>query len=299
MNGLIMSNENETESVLIEHPLLVSLILTFVYGFAIYLPDYLDLENVFFTNPSPFERISFEFVSRFTLSGLLWIFVVPISLYLMKGLTSRDFLRTIRLHPNQISSRSILLGLTVSISFFICVVLTAMLLGVYTSNFSLLTSPDYENGLGWFIFVFALIPGIWEEIAFRGIIFSFLLSRYSVGKALLLDSVLFSLFHIFNYLLLNQDLSSVLFQSIAAIPVGLSLAYLVVKTDSILPAILIHYSIDVTLFISGFIFDLSNTSSTLIFALLSLIVIPPFLILLFSWIFSSNGKDHTTDLKGK
>ena len=294
-----MSNENEKESVLIEHPLLVSLILTFVYGFTIYLPDYLDLENVFFTNPSPFERIFFEFVSRFTLSGLLWIFVLPISLYFMKGIASRDFLRSIRLHPNQISSRNVLLGLIVSISFFICVVLTAMLLGVYTSNFSLLVSPDYENGLGWFIFIFALIPGIWEEIAFRGIIFSFLLSRCSVGEALLLDSVLFSLFHIFNYLLLDQDLSSVIFQSIAAIPVGLSLAYLVVKTDSILPAILIHYSIDVTLFISGFIFDLSNTSSTLIFALLSLIVIPPLLIFLFTWIFTNNSKDDTADLKGK
>jgi len=293
-----MSAENESESTHFEHPLLLGLVLTLIYGFIAYLPETLDLENVLFAgNLSPFASIFFVFVSRFTLSGILWILLLPIALYLMKGTSSRDFIGSIRLHPNKMTSRNILLGIIVSFSFFICVVFTAILLGVYTSNFSLLVSPDYENGLGWFIFIFALIPGMWEEIAFRGIILTFLLSRYSVKKALIFDGFLFALFHIFNYLILGQDLLSVLLQSIAAVLVGVTLAYLTIKTGSILPAIIIHYSIDVILFISGFIFDFSNDNSTLIFALLSLIVIPPLLIYLFTLIFENDSTGDTTDSK--
>ena len=282
-----MSTESESKSSYFEHPFLFGLIVTLIYGFVVYLPDFLNLEDVLFTsNLSPFASIFFTFISRFILSGLLLIFLLPIALYLMKGISSQDFVCSIRLHPNRISSRNILLGLIVSVSFFISVVLTAILLGVYTSNFQLLIDPDYENGLGWFIFVFALIPGIWEEIAFRGIILTFLLSNYSVRKALIFDGFLFSLFHIFNYLILGQDFLSVLLQCIAAILVGVSLAYLVIKTDSILPAILIHYSIDVTLFISGFIFDLSDTTSSSIFAIISLLILPPLVIYLFTLIFN-------------
>ena len=291
-----MTLENESKSNHLDRPLLFGLIVTLIYGFTAYLPELLDIKNVLFSgNFSPFESIFFTFLSRFTLSGLLWIFLIPISLYLMKGMSIQDFVISLRLSLKRMTIRNILLGLIVSVSFFICVLLAAILLGVYTPLFSLLVSPDHENGLGWFIFIFAIIPGVWEELAFRGLILSFLLSKYSVRKALIFDGLLFSLFHIFNYLILNQDLLSVILQSIAAIPVGVSLAYLVFKTQSILPAILIHYSIDVTLFISGFIFDLSNTNSALIFALLSLMVLPPLLITLFTFIFTNNSTGDTTD----
>ena len=288
--------ENESESTQIGSPLLFGLIITLIYGFTSYFSELLDLEHVLFADElSAFASIFFVFITRFTLSGILWTLLLPIALYYMKGMSYRDFVDSTRLHPKRMSTRSLLLGLIVSISFFICVVLTAILLGVYTSNFSLLVSPDYENGLGWFIFVFALIPGIWEEIAFRGVILSFLMSKYSVRTALIFDGFLFSLFHIFNYLILGQDLVDVLLQSFAAIFVGVSLAYLVVKTGSLLPAIIIHYSIDVTLFISGFIFDLSDTNSTLTFAILALIVLPPVLISLFTFFFGDNRTDELTN----
>ena len=169
-----MSAERKLESIHFEYPLLFGLILTLIYGFLAYLPEILDLKYVLFTgNLSPFEDIFFVFVSRFALSGILWIFFLPIVLYLMKGISSRDFVGFFRLHPDRMTMRNILLGLIVSFSFVICVVFTAILLRVYTSNFSLLVSPEYENGLGWFVFIFAFIPGIWEEIAFRGIILSY------------------------------------------------------------------------------------------------------------------------------
>ena len=289
-----MTAENETKSVRLEHPLLVSLFLTIIYGFVVYLPDSLDLENVIFLDPTPFERIFFEFVMRFSLSGLLWLILLPTAFYLMKDTSPRDFARLVRLNLGQITGRDILSGVIISISFFISVVLTAILLGVYTSDFYLLTSPDYENGLGWFIFIFALIPGIWEEVVFRGIVFTFLAAKCSMRKAILLDALLFSFFHIFNYILLDQDLLSVILQSIAAVPVGISLAYLVVSRDSILPAIFVHYSIDVTLFISGFIFNLSNDNSASIFALVSLFILPSLIIILFTRRLENQDLDEST-----
>jgi membrane protease YdiL (CAAX protease family) len=293
-----MSAENKSESIHFEDPVLFGLILTLIYGFIAYLPEFLDLKHVLFaSNLTPFEDIFFVFVSRFALSGILWMLLLPIALYLMKGISFRNFVGFLSLLPDRITMRNILLGLIVSLSIAICVAFTAILLGVYTSNFSLLVSSNYENGLGWFVFIFALIPGIWEEIAFRGIILSFLLSKYSVRKAAIFDGILFSVFHIFNYLILGQDLDSVLLQSIAAIFVGVSLSFLVIKTNSLLPAILIHYSIDVTLFISGFIFDLSDSNSALIFVVLSLIVLPPILISLFTIIFENIITSDTAESK--
>ncbi|MCK4849010.1 MAG: hypothetical protein KAT16_08305, partial [Candidatus Heimdallarchaeota archaeon] len=112
-----MSTESESKSSYFEHPFLFGLIVTLIYGFVVYLPDFLNLEDVLFTsNLSPFASIFFTFISRFILSGLLLIFLLPIALYLMKGISSQDFVCSIRLHPNRISSRNILLGLIVSVS---------------------------------------------------------------------------------------------------------------------------------------------------------------------------------------
>ncbi|MHA1945151.1 MAG: CPBP family intramembrane glutamic endopeptidase [Candidatus Hodarchaeales archaeon] len=281
-----METMTKSESLKLVNPILFGVIFTIIYGVTAYLPELLDLEFILFTdNLSPFMSIFFKFVSRFTLSGILWILALPLGLKLLKGISSHDFIISLRLLPKQLTTRNVTFGIVASLAFVSCVVLIALLLGVFNPNFSLLVDPDYENGLGWFIFIFALIPGIWEEIAFRGIILSLLLSKYSVRKAMIIDGFLFSLFHVFNFLILGQDLLSVLLQSFAAIFVGISLAYLVIKADSLLPAIIIHYSIDVTLFISGFIFNLTDNTSSSIFAIFSLIILPPLVIYLSTLIF--------------
>ena len=104
-----MSAKNESESIHFEHPLLFGLILTLIYGFFAYLPELLNLEHVLFAgNLSPFASIFFVFVSRFALSGILLIIILPIALYLMKGISFRDFVGSIRLHPNRMTIRNVL-----------------------------------------------------------------------------------------------------------------------------------------------------------------------------------------------
>jgi membrane protease YdiL (CAAX protease family) len=293
-----MSYENRSESLHLGYPVLFSFLLTLIYGLVAYLSEFLNLKQTLFGNTlTAFQEIVFKFISRFSLSGMLWLVLLPLVLYLMIGFSFREFFSLLRFNLKQGNKTNLLLSLIIIFTLICCIAISAVFLDVFTLNFSLLISPDYENGLGWFIFIFALIPGIWEEIAFRGIIFSFLLSKYSVKKAVIVDGVLFSIFHIFNYLILQQDLVSVLFQSIAAIFVGISLCYVVIKTNSLLPVILIHYSIDVTLFISGFIFDLNNPTSTLIFAILSLLIIPSLVISSITFLFEKKGMLDTAKLQ--
>lgn len=73
----------------------------------------------------------------------------------------------------------------------------------------------------------AIIPAITEEIAFRGIVLNFL-RQYGDGFAILVSSMLFGIIH-GNFV-----------QIPFAFIVGLVCAVLVVKTNSIIPSILLH-----------------------------------------------------------
>ena len=96
----------------------------------------------------------------------------------------------------------------------------------------------------------ALIPGIWEEVAFRGIVLVLLLKKYSKKNSILINSILFGLFHLIN--LVNMRGASypdiiainVAFQVVYTTAAGFLFAYLFVKTESLIPSILSHYILD-------------------------------------------------------
>ena len=106
-------------------------------------------------------------------------------------------------------------------------------------------SYDYSNYL-----YRALIPGIWEEVAFRGIVLVLLMKKYSKKASLIINSVLFGFFHLIN--LINIWGSSnprvvainVAFQLVYATTAGFAFAYLYIKTESLVPSILSHYLLD-------------------------------------------------------
>ncbi len=101
--------------------------------------------------------------------------------------------------------------------------------------------------MGWFIFVVMLIPGIWEEVAFRGVMLPMLSKKYSSKIAILISSVIFGLVHSFNIIITiiyGANPILILFQVIYATFLGISFAYMYVKTGSLLPSIITHYLID-------------------------------------------------------
>jgi membrane protease YdiL (CAAX protease family) len=91
--------------------------------------------------------------------------------------------------------------------------------------------------------IYAIIPGIFEEIAFRGIILTILMTKYKHQTSIIICSLLFGLAHSVN-ILLGQDIMITLAQLGFAFFLGILFAYIVLKTNSLLPTILIHYLLD-------------------------------------------------------
>jgi sodium transport system permease protein len=91
-----------------------------------------------------------------------------------------------------------------------------------------LIGSDGPSSLGTYLIVFALLPAVCEEIAFRGFILSGLERRLRPRNAIILSSFLFALFH------MN------VFQFLPAFFLGVVLGLLTVRSDSLLPAMIFH-----------------------------------------------------------
>ncbi|NNE00272.1 MAG: CPBP family intramembrane metalloprotease [Pirellulaceae bacterium] len=80
------------------------------------------------------------------------------------------------------------------------------------------------------ILLMAVVPAICEELAFRGFIFGGLLRRNGRFRAVLVTAVMFGISH------------GIVQQSIAATFMGLLLGWIALRTGSVLPGILIHFT---------------------------------------------------------
>lgn len=94
-----------------------------------------------------------------------------------------------------------------------------------------------------FYLTIAVLPALVEEFAFRGVILG-VLRKYSDGLAVLVSGILFGLMH--------GNFAQIPFATV----VGLILGYIAVKTNSLLPGIIIHFlnngiSVTLTLLISN------------------------------------------------
>jgi membrane protease YdiL (CAAX protease family) len=90
-------------------------------------------------------------------------------------------------------------------------------------------AEQWETGLVLVpLLAVAVVAPLAEEIFFRGLVLRGFIARYSVTKAVVASSLLFSLFH------LNP------WQMIPALPLGLWYAWMVLRTGSVLPGMLSH-----------------------------------------------------------
>ncbi len=80
------------------------------------------------------------------------------------------------------------------------------------------------------LFLMAFVPAICEELAFRGFIFGGLVRERGRLRAVLITAILFGVSH------------GVLQQSIAATVMGVLLGWIALRTGSVLPGILIHFT---------------------------------------------------------
>jgi sodium transport system permease protein len=82
------------------------------------------------------------------------------------------------------------------------------------------------------VLVFALIPAICEEVAFRGVILSGLEAEHRTRSAILLSALMFGFLHV---------LLSLFQQLFNATILGIVLGFLAIRSRSILPGILFHF----------------------------------------------------------
>jgi len=234
-----------------KYPLLGTGILLLLYAGFLFLPILIELPLIFivdvFVDVIPFIALLFiDFFVNFGVMALFWLLIVPRSLNLPEGKQSlKEYVKTIGLKIDNKIVRNILLGIGCSIIFFISTYITANLFGHYIFDLDVIFgTPGSSIALfGWFIFIIMLIPGIWEEVAFRGVITKLNLRRYSRRTTLIIVSVLFGLFHFVN-LLVGNDLIVTIVQVIYASLLGFLFGYMFIKTKSLIPGIIAHYLID-------------------------------------------------------
>jgi len=83
-------------------------------------------------------------------------------------------------------------------------------------------------------------PSLFEEIVFRGILLSYMLTRFPVKKAIAISAAGFAILHALN-ILDGSNATWVTGQVAWAFILGLFYGYLFVKTGSLLPNMIVHY----------------------------------------------------------
>ena len=244
-----------TGGALKENPILgivVLLILYLGFGFLVGFLELLLLIPII-SNLTLNGLLFIDFIFNFGFLAILWLFVVPFGLKLpIINKSFKQYTETIHLSTIRPVKRNILVGIVSFIIFGGIILCGAILLGNYIFDPAILFGNPGQNMagfsiLGWFLFIFMLIPGIWEEVSFRGVMIPMLLKKYTTRTAIIINGIAFGLFHGTNLILITiigADPLFVFYQMVYATFIGFALAYMYIKTESLLPCIITHYLLD-------------------------------------------------------
>lgn len=216
-----MSSTNQTpyNSKLANHPRPAIILTTVTYlllGYLEYLPGTFIPPLLYF----------------FTL-GILALYLMPYVIGLPNGRKSfPDYSRDIRLLPIIPLGRNILLGLLMAILTLSSIFLASLLTGHFVFDWSLVPALRWVKGL---------TRGIWEEVFFRGIILVLFMRVFPLRKAVFFSAFLFAMIHL-NPMALSMEM---IVDVVSIFFMGLLFIYLVLKTESLLPAIIFHYVYDI------------------------------------------------------
>ncbi len=124
-------------------------------------------------------------------------------------------------------------------------------------------------------------PSVFEEITWRGVMLVLFTRKYSARKSILITSLGFSLLHLLN-LLGGTDPAFILRQVIFSAGMGIFYGVLVLRTDSLFPAMLFHYLVN--MFIGSFTSYFQRHAQDCTQILYLLINIPFTTLLLIAWV---------------
>lgn len=122
--------------------------------------------------------------------------------------------------------------------------LTIIILGFILSLYKGLNIMSMSFGL---VVINTFFVGISEEMMFRGVLLTSLAHRSTFWRAAILMSVLFGAVHVLNVVITGELLNAIL-QAVMATLSGFLFLAIRLKTNSILPAMLIHWLWDLMVF---------------------------------------------------
>ncbi|MEE9378352.1 MAG: type II CAAX endopeptidase family protein [Candidatus Lokiarchaeia archaeon] len=195
----------------------------------------------FFSLLLPSIDQNFNQIMQIIITFMFWcslvLLIVPFVYKLPKKYdTIQDYLDGIHLTNFRPFSRIIFYTASCYFIFIIFQLIGSLIYGQYIFDTSRILPPQSY----WLLNINA---GLFEEIMFRGIILTLLLAYYSEKKALYISAVVFGVIHFAN-LLHEFNYEYFIFtmaQVIWAIGMGLFWGYLVIKTNSLIPSIILHY----------------------------------------------------------
>lgn len=220
--------------------------------------------------------------------GLLWFITVPFGLKLPNGKgTFKQFSSSIGLNKFKPLWKNILIGVAATIILLLSVLFLGIWLGTYAFDPNVLFGPPNPLlpgflSFGWFRLIYMLRPGIWEEVAFRGVILNLQKKKYKQWAVILINGIIFGLFHFVNLLSFPYPLD-VSLQVIYAACIGIALSYMYIKTNSLLPCIITHYLLDafIVLFTP---YTFPNLINNIVYQIVGVGVLPAILVILMVYI---------------
>lgn len=227
------------KSKILENKVMSTFIILFIYFMFLLIGPY------FLVGLGIYHPIV-EIIITLVLLSVLFLFVVPYGFgFPQQNKSFKDYLVNIKLSKVKPIGRNIIMGIMTSFTLLVGVMLVLIVSNYYVFNLNTILPP-----FSWSL-LYMFIPGIFEEVAFRGIILSMMLKKYSKIKAVIFNSILFGVFHFCNLIgfalvgaLSQEVLIAISFQVLYASVLSLSFGYMYVKTESLFPSILCHYLLD-------------------------------------------------------
>jgi membrane protease YdiL (CAAX protease family) len=222
------------------HPIAGSVVITVLTGLGLQLTNLIDFEERMSTVVGWTLRLRFiDFGFRTVFGVLVVLIILP---FLSGHLRHRPWLLRYVRHMRLTTGHTP--RLTMTATAISAGILGGLVIGLGASLGVLKINPDFwAEDSRWFIVILALVPGIWEELAFRGLMLTNLQQRYHRWVAIVVTGMLFGLMHLID--LVSGDPSQVVFRVIMATTLGISWGYITVKTGSVVPAMILHYLINV------------------------------------------------------
>ncbi len=244
----------EAGGYLRNHPIIGGLIIVIFFNAFLNFGSFSEILFFPWLPSLPYIGILFlEFILIEIFLIFLFLYIIPIGMKLPSKInTLLEYFKKIGISKLKPVGKNILLG----VCLFVIYAIIAFFGGILFGNFIFMPellfgtpNPTLPGLLsfGWFIWIFMLRPGIWEEVAFRGVNVTLLSKKYGQLITVVVSGILFGLAHSFNaidVLIAGDDPITIIFQVIYTSCVGFSLGYAFLKTKSLIPCIIYHYLFD-------------------------------------------------------